>query len=82
MGSALLNPFILIYQRDLLTYEIKFIDLYSCPIEIINILNDEGQLQYLTCILPVLKTVSFTEIKINNLSENTLTFHETILLPL
>ena len=26
----------------------KFKDLYSCPIEIINILTDKGQFQYLT----------------------------------
>ena len=54
-----------------------FKDLYSCPIEVIKGLTDKGQFQYLTGLkgpqegLPVCNTISFTEININILSENT-----------
>ena len=62
--------------RDYLSAFLK--TLYSSPIEIIKGLTDKGQFQYLTKLkgtsrgdLLAYNTISFTEIKINILSENT-----------
>ena len=76
ISSPLLSHSFSIWHLTLYFIETPFKDLYSCPIEIVNGLTDDReQLQYLTGLKGTQEgtyQISFTEININILLENTL----------